>query len=358
MRPARDSGAIVLVSRPAESEAQLSFAGLADLLSPVSSSCRRRRSRHRNARRSTSRCSAPEAEPCRPQRRLLGHRGALAPPGAGRRRRRSSLAVDDLHWLDTSLGGSESGFALRRLGRIRSSAAGRLRSEQAQSDRSARCFTNVRPVRLELGPLSLAASASHSRRRSSGGRSATNTRPDRAGSRRERAVCARNRPASGARGLAHEPAQLPVPESLQAPRRRPAFVRFQPRHGRCLLRAAALAPSQPAPRRSAPRWPPPRRLASSVSHAGARIEFAPTRSSPRPSTRRRRPLRRRRGYTAELAAAGVRSGGERPPPRARHARVRMRSWPGQLRNAAAHCGPPARGAPERGGGARPARASS
>ena len=204
VRLARESGAVVLVSRPAESEAQLSFAGLTDLLSSVASERRRSRCRHRSVRRSTSRCSAPEAEPCRPQRRLLGHRGALARPGAGRRRRRSSLAVDDLHWLDTSLGGRESGFALRRLGPepARARLVGCAPSRR-RCDRSGARAVDERdgPTGSSSGPF---PSPRLHRVLVAGprvGRSAADARPDRPGARRRRpAVCARDRPASRPRG--------------------------------------------------------------------------------------------------------------------------------------------------------------
>ena len=91
VRLARESGAVVLVARPAESEAQLSFAGLTDLLSPMVSEI-------------VALLPAPQREaldvvlpvPSRPAARTSSgrYRGALGHPGA-RRRRSVVVAVDD-----------------------------------------------------------------------------------------------------------------------------------------------------------------------------------------------------------------------------------------------------------------------
>ena len=108
---ARSRGATVLVARPAESEAKLSFAGLADLLSTVPEEL-------------FSELPAPQragldaallrtASTRSPERRLVGT-GFLSLLRALTADDTVVLAVDDLHWLDAA-SAAVLEFAVRRL---------------------------------------------------------------------------------------------------------------------------------------------------------------------------------------------------------------------------------------------------
>ena len=150
VRLARGSGAVVLVARPAESEAQLSFAGLTDLLSPVVS-------------RIAGLLPAPQrealdvvllrAEADRPPNVVWSGRGPLARPALAAERS-VVVAVDDVHWLDRP-SSTAVDFALRRLADqpVRVIVSLRTGAEGARLS----TVDDERAERLELGPLSLAS---------------------------------------------------------------------------------------------------------------------------------------------------------------------------------------------------------
>ena len=150
---ARSHGATVLVARPAESEARLSFAGLADLLSSVPEEL--------IAGLPTPQRAGLDAALLRvastrsPSQRLVGT-GFLSLLLALAARARVVLAIDDLHWLDPpSVGAVE--FALRRLAEEPVKTVVSLRSQEAGQPALAALERELGPERIELGPLSVAA---------------------------------------------------------------------------------------------------------------------------------------------------------------------------------------------------------
>jgi len=230
---ARESGATVLVARPAESEAKLSFAGLTDLLSCVPPGV-------------VAALPAPQreaidvvvlkAEAARPPGPRLVGTAVLSVVRALAVERPVVLAVDDVHWLD---GPSSSAveFATRRLVGEPVRLIVSLRPEAEPTG-----FGGVAGEpweRLELGPLSVAAL----HRLIADGLGRTFPRPmlvriaqASAGNPLYALEIARRLEREDGHGLA----QLPVPESLQA--LVAARVRLLPAGTRAaLLRAAALA---------------------------------------------------------------------------------------------------------------------
>jgi DNA-binding CsgD family transcriptional regulator len=291
---ARAGEAVVLAARPSESEARLAFAGLADLLAAVDESRIAALPGPQRDALDVALLRVPARRP--PERRLVGTaflsllRELAATHGV-------VLAVDDLQWLDAP-STAAVGFALRRLGPEPVRAVLAVRSEEVERSLAAELEHDRRLVRVELGPLSVAAL--HRVLSQELGR--TFARP----------TLVRIEQLSGgnalyaleiARGLepesSHDPGRLPVPESLQA--LVAARVRALPPATRAaLLRAAALA-------RPDLRLVEPASLAAAEDAglvriaAGDRVEFAhPLFASAVYSST---PLARRRQAHRELAGA-------------------------------------------------------
>jgi DNA-binding NarL/FixJ family response regulator len=150
----RSRGWTVLVSRPAASETGIAFVGLIDLLGPIVDA------------------ASPALPP--PQRDALDGalmRGsAVSTHAAGAvlvavtsvlrdlaaRSSRLVLAVDDLHWLDTS-SRHALGFAIRRLGSFPLLLLASTRSGAATASSTEAAVGPERLERLEVGPMSVAA---------------------------------------------------------------------------------------------------------------------------------------------------------------------------------------------------------
>ncbi len=151
VRQARKTGAVVLVSRPAESEARLSFAGLTDLLSPVAADLFTALPPPQREALDVALLRAEAARP--PDRRLLGT-ALLSVLRVLAADREVVVAVDDVHWLDPP-SASALEFAIRRLADEPVRVIVSVRSE---ADRARLADVGGRsPERLELGPLSLAS---------------------------------------------------------------------------------------------------------------------------------------------------------------------------------------------------------
>jgi DNA-binding CsgD family transcriptional regulator len=141
---ARARGAIVLVARPAASEARLSFAGLADLLADVSSHVVASLPAPQRAALEAALLQAPAERP--PERRVVGTgllsllRGLAADADV-------VVAIDDLQWLDPPSAAAVE-FALRRVAGTRIRAFVSMRSGTRDPFDS---------EHIELGPLSVAA---------------------------------------------------------------------------------------------------------------------------------------------------------------------------------------------------------
>jgi hypothetical protein len=143
-------GATVMVARPSESEAKLSFAGLADLLARVPDQLFARLPAPQRAGLDAALLRAASTRSA--ERRVVGAAllsllrlmAADAPV---------VLAVDDLHWLDAPSAAALE-FALRRLTDDRVGAIVSLRSQEAEHSSLLRL---ERVELLELGPLSVAA---------------------------------------------------------------------------------------------------------------------------------------------------------------------------------------------------------
>ena len=151
---ARERGATVLTSRPAESEAGLSFAGLADLLSIVPAAVFASLASPQRTALDVALLQAPAARP--PERRLVTTALPLGAAGAGRRRggrgrdRRPPLARRPLRGRrSSSRSAASSGSRCARSSR---------RGPGRRSPRSLAALARERRVvRLELGPLSVAS---------------------------------------------------------------------------------------------------------------------------------------------------------------------------------------------------------
>lgn len=148
---ARESGAVVLVARPAEPEAKLSFAGLSDLLSSVPSGLVATLPPPQREAIDVVLLKTEAARP--PGRRLVGTAVVSVLRGLAADRA-VVLAVDDVHWLDGS-SASAVEFAIRRLvdEPVRLIVSLRPEAERAGPVGVA----GERSTRLELGPLSVAA---------------------------------------------------------------------------------------------------------------------------------------------------------------------------------------------------------
>ena len=151
VRLARESGAVVLVSRPAESEAQLSFAGLTDLLSPVASQIAGILPAPQREALDVVLLHAEADRP--PERRLVGT-AVLSVIRALAADRSVVVAVDDVHWLDRPSAAAVD-FALRRLVDQPVRVVVSLRTGTGGARLST--VDDERAERLELGPLSLAS---------------------------------------------------------------------------------------------------------------------------------------------------------------------------------------------------------
>jgi DNA-binding CsgD family transcriptional regulator len=150
---ARSRGAVVLVARPARSEAGLSFAGLADLLSSVPAEL-------------VAALPAPQREGLdaallrtaaarSPERRLVGTAFlTLLRTMAGEAM--VVVAIDDVQWLDAPSAAVVE-FALRRLADEPVAALVSVRSQDAERAPLLRLGRELGPQRLELGALSVAA---------------------------------------------------------------------------------------------------------------------------------------------------------------------------------------------------------
>jgi DNA-binding CsgD family transcriptional regulator len=292
---ARARGAVVLVARPSESEAKLAFAGLADLLEAVPDARVAALPGPQRDALEVALLRVPARRP--PQRRTVGTallsllRDLAATDGG------VALAVDDLQWLDAPSAGA-IGFALRRLGPEAARAVVTVRSGEAERSLAGDLQRDGRLVRVDLGPLSVAAL--HRILSRELGR--TFPRP----------TLVRIGRLSGGNALyalevarrleqedGHDLAELPVPESLQA--LVASRVRALPAETRtALLRASALA--RPDLRLVDAEALAPAEEAGLVRIAGGdRVEFAhPLFASAVYSST---PLARRRATHRELAAA-------------------------------------------------------
>jgi DNA-binding CsgD family transcriptional regulator len=152
VRRARERGTLVLLTRPAESEAKLAFAGLTDLLRDVGPDVLERLPPPQRAALEAALLRAEAGRP--PGRRLVGT-GLLTLLSELSAGGSVLLAVDDAQWLDAP-SSSAVEFALRRIGDRPVRVLVSIRAESARpgfvaglDDRQLR--------RLELGPLSVAA---------------------------------------------------------------------------------------------------------------------------------------------------------------------------------------------------------
>ena len=151
---ARGSETTVLVARPSESEAKLAFAGLADLLTGAPEARLAALPAPQRDALEVALLRMPARRP--PERRLVGTallsllRGLATTAGG------VALAVDDLQWLDAP-SAAAIGFALRRLGSEPVRALLAVRSGEAERSLVAELQHDERLVRVELGPLSVAA---------------------------------------------------------------------------------------------------------------------------------------------------------------------------------------------------------
>ncbi len=150
---ARAGGATVLVARPAESEAKLSFVGLADLLSSLS---RDLLAAIPEPQRDALDAALLRAASARPPARRLAGTALLSVLRALAFDTDVVLAIDDLQWLDPPSAAAVE-FALRRLADEPVRAIVSVRSEDAGRTLIAGIAREGRLERVELGPLSVAA---------------------------------------------------------------------------------------------------------------------------------------------------------------------------------------------------------
>jgi DNA-binding CsgD family transcriptional regulator len=292
---ARGREATVLVARPSESEAKLAFAGLADLLAGVPEARLAALPAPQRGALEVALLRMPARRP--PERRLVGTallsllRELARTPGG------VALAVDDLQWLDAP-SAAAIGFALRRLGPEPVRALLAVRSGEAERSLVAELQHDERLVRVELGPLSVAAL--HRILSRELGRTFPRPTLVRIGQLSDgNALYALEIARRLQRADGHDLAELPVPESLQT--LVAARVRALPAGTRAaLLRAAALA--RPDLRLVDAAALAPAEEAGLVRIAtGDRVEFAhPLFASAVYSST---PLARRREAHRELAAA-------------------------------------------------------
>src|SRR4051794_16658223 len=150
---ARSAGALVLVARPAESEARLSFAGLTDLLSEVGTDVLSALPSPQRAALDVALLRSEAGRP--PERRLVGT-AVLSLLRELALERDVVLALDDVQWLDGPSAAALA-FAFRRLAGERVRAIVSVRSEDAERSWVGSLGRDVAIQPLELGPLSLAA---------------------------------------------------------------------------------------------------------------------------------------------------------------------------------------------------------
>jgi DNA-binding CsgD family transcriptional regulator len=146
-------GANVLVAHPAEAEAGLSFAGLADLLSTVRDGALEQIPAPQQAALDAALLRTRPKRP--PERRLIGT-ALLSLLHVLSEEGEVVLAIDDLHWLDAP-SGAVVDFALRRLADRPVRAVGSARSERPEPSTFASLARERRLDVLELGPLSVAS---------------------------------------------------------------------------------------------------------------------------------------------------------------------------------------------------------
>lgn len=154
VREAREGGSTVLIARPAESEARLSFAGLADLLAHLPDVALAGLPAPQREALDVALLRIASSRP--PERRLVGAallsvlRGlaANAPPVV--------VAVDDLQWLDAPSAAAIE-FALRRIEGEAVLGIVSARSEEVEQSLMAAAARDGTLELLELGPLSVAA---------------------------------------------------------------------------------------------------------------------------------------------------------------------------------------------------------
>ncbi len=150
---ARATGSAVLVARPVESEARLSFVGLADLLSGLPDDVFVALPSPQRAALDVAllRASARRA----PARRLVGT-ALLSLLRALAREQDVVVAVDDLQWLDTPSAAALE-FALRRIGDEPIRAVLSFRPEGEEHSPVSALMSEGRVESIVLGPLSVAA---------------------------------------------------------------------------------------------------------------------------------------------------------------------------------------------------------
>lgn len=150
---ARARGRAVLVARPAQSEARLSFAGLTDLLSTVPSRVFASIPAPQRAALDVALLKAPARRPH--TRRLVGT-ALLSLVRVLADEKELLIAIDDLHWLDAPSAAAVE-FALRRVAAAPVRAILSARAEETEHSPLASLERERRVQRLELGPLSLAS---------------------------------------------------------------------------------------------------------------------------------------------------------------------------------------------------------
>lgn len=150
---ARSRGSVVLVARPAESEARLAFAGLADLLAGVPEDLFAALPTPQRAGLDAALLRAPSARA--PDRRVVAA-GFLSLLRAQAADATVVVAIDDLHWLDAPSARAFE-FALRRVADEPVRVVVSLRSGEAEPSQLLSLGRELRVERVDLGPLSVAA---------------------------------------------------------------------------------------------------------------------------------------------------------------------------------------------------------
>jgi AAA ATPase domain len=150
---ARARASVVLVARPAESEARLSFAGLTDLLSTVPVAVLAAIPAPQRAALDVALLRAPARRV--PERRLVGT-ALLSLLRSLSGEAEIVIAIDDLHWLDAPSAAALE-FALRRIAGAPVRAILSVRESEAERPLLASLDREQQVQRLELGPLSVAS---------------------------------------------------------------------------------------------------------------------------------------------------------------------------------------------------------
>ena len=233
---ARAQDARVLIARPTESEARLAFAGLADLLADVPDELFARLPEPQRVGLDAALLRAASARP--PERRVVGA-GFLTLLRALAGESEVVCAIDDLQWLDASSAAVVE-FALRRLGEEPVRGLFSVRATELARPPIPALERDLQVEHLELGPLSVAALHRVLMQELGTHVPATDARADRAGGRRQSALCDRDRaraqPPRRARHLG------PRPRPAGSRRARPGTRPGPSGEARdALLRAATLA---------------------------------------------------------------------------------------------------------------------